>query len=145
MLEKCSTNSHDICCFLFDMDELKTVNDRFGHKEGDFALQVIAHALENAAFPDMICARLSGDEFYLLSASCSSEEADEFLAGIEKYLTNYNALSSKPYNVSISGGYSFYSLDSRTGIPDTGELFAKADAQMYLIKQKKMKHIIKEG
>lgn len=60
-----------------DLDDFKTVNDRYGHHIGDKALQVVAEAIRNG-FPEEVTARLGGDEFAIgVYGSCSGEELEQ--------------------------------------------------------------------
>lgn len=131
--------------FLFDLDELKTINDRFGHSEGDFALKVIGQALESTAQPDDICARFSGDEFYVLTKNYSEEDCKSYIAHVEKYLNNYNRLSEKPYNISISCGYKAMSYSPSFNEDDIAQLFQDADSNMYDVKKHKIKHVLRDS
>ncbi len=132
-----------ITCFLFDLDGLKLINDTFGHNEGDFAIQVLGHALENAVQEGDVCARFSGDEFYLLTCNYSEKEANTFLDSIQKYLDNYNRLSSKKFNISVSGGYASAIPDAHFTSDQIQELFAAADKNMYKVKREKKKKILR--
>lgn len=143
LLECAITEQLPLTCFLFDLDGLKLINDNFGHNEGDFAIQVLGQALERSIGTDDLCARFSGDEFYLLSCGRTPEDADDFIADIQKYLDNYNRLSSKQYNISVSGGFS-------SDVPDAGfnsdnilQLFSQADENMYQVKKNKKKEILR--
>ena len=57
-----------------DLDGFKSVNDRFGHADGDRVLRVAAQRLATLAPPGATLARLGGDEFVLLLASGATEE-----------------------------------------------------------------------
>ncbi len=59
--------------FAIDMDNLKTLNDSFGHRAGDFALSHLAQTLVGLA-PNAVIGRLGGDEFALVMP-CAGEEA----------------------------------------------------------------------
>jgi diguanylate cyclase (GGDEF)-like protein len=68
----------------FDVDDLKTINDRFGHATGDAALQAIAERLGAHVRESDIVGRMGGDEFAVLlvqaDASVAAAKA-EMLAG----------------------------------------------------------------
>lgn len=145
VVSRAKREGRPITCFLLDLDGLKLINDNFGHNEGDFAIQVIGHALENAMQKGDICARFSGDEFYLLTANYSEQEAGEFLDSIHKYLDNYNRLSTKQYNISVSGGFASLIPDARFTPDQIQDLFAVADKNMYKVKKSKQKHIIRRN
>lgn len=128
-----------LTCFLFDLDGLKIINDTYGHAEGDFALQVIGQALFHVIHPGDICARFSGDEFYLLTSGYTKKDADDLLAHVEKYLENYNRLSTKSYSVSVSGGYAAATASPESTLEEINDLFALADKEMYQRKNVKKK------
>lgn len=142
LLASCAPGEQ-ISALLFDLDELKTINDHFGHKEGDFALRGIGQALRSAARADDICSRFSGDEFYCLIKRENAEEVKEFVKRVEQYLANYNSLSDKPYNISVSTGYATAACSASTSAEDVRALFAAADSQMYDIKKNKVKHVLR--
>ena len=121
--------------FIFDMNGLKYINDTFGHNEGDFAIQVIGHALSSTTRSGDICARFSGDEFYMLSSNYTEEEAADLLARVHKYLSNYNKLSHKEYQITTSGGFAQAVPHPGFTKEDLKELYAKADKEMYIQKR----------
>lgn len=138
-LQEAAANGSTVSCFVFDMDNLKYINDNFGHTEGDFAIQVMGHALSGSIRPDDICARFSGDEFYVLTTGYTKEDADDLIVRVRKYLSNYNKLSNKEYQVSACGGYAQETAHSGFGKEDVKTLFNKADELMY--KQKELHHL----
>lgn len=142
LLQKAQTGDY-ICALLFDLDELKTINDHFGHAEGDFALRVIGQALTNASKEGDICSRFSGDEFFVLICEPKEENAKDFILRVEKYLTHYNSLSTKPYNISISAGYAARAYDASLDLEDVKMLFTEADKIMYSYKKSKEKHVLR--
>ena len=71
---------------LGDMDALKRINDELGHAEGNDALQRLAELLGKSLGPDDEVARVGGDEFAVLTASKSTEEAGRFCARLESML-----------------------------------------------------------
>lgn len=136
LLNRAILENLPLTAFLIDMDGLKTINDTFGHSEGDFAIQVLGQAIESTAAEGDLCARFSGDEFYMLTAGLTEKEAKQRAESIAAYLDNYNKLSSKTYDISCSCGYA-------TGLPTAGftaehiqELFSLADKNMYREKEK---------
>lgn len=139
LLKHAIKNRERISCFVFDLDDLKKINDQFGHDEGDFALSVIGHALENSAKPEDILSRFSGDEFYLLARNCGESEAEKLISDIYKYLENYNRLSSKSYRIAVSGGYAAALAEGNFNSDSVKELFTQADRSMYLEKKKRKK------
>ncbi|MDR3591656.1 MAG: EAL domain-containing protein [Negativicutes bacterium] len=114
-----------------DLDDLKTVNDTFGHRQGD-ALIILAGALilaevGNSAF----VARIGGDEFIVILSGKSSRKAVAKIAdGIVKALRyEYNALGTQ-VQMTASVGIAVYPEDGDT--PE--EIFKNADNAMYAAK-----------
>lgn len=71
-LQAAESREKTLTVFCVDMDRLKFINDQYGHLEGDYAIQCLAQALEQAAGKDGICARFGGDEFALAFLDDSS-------------------------------------------------------------------------
>ena len=61
--------------FYLDLNQFKTINDRFGHRAGDALLKAFGHRLEFCLRPEDILARLGGDEFAIILPGVSTEEA----------------------------------------------------------------------
>lgn len=94
-----------------DMDNLKTINDTYGHAHGDIALKAIADALQNASSHGEICARVGGDEFTVYGSDYDDEMAKQFIDRFYDYLDSFNKSSKLEYQVTASHGYSIASYD----------------------------------
>lgn len=88
-----------------DMDNLKYINDIYGHSHGDLALQTIADAMRQACSGCEICARIGGDEFAVFGYDYSEEKAKQYTENFLQYLKDFNADSNLPYCVNASFGY----------------------------------------
>lgn len=110
-----------------DVDSLKSVNDSFGHREGDLALVRTADALEETFRESDILARLSGDEFAVLAWEASVPHLRTMLSRLEKALARANAEETR-YKLSLSVGVARYDPQSPLSL---GELMATADQDMY--------------
>lgn len=124
---------------VFDLDGLKTINDTFGHLEGNFAIQVLGHALKHAGKDGLILSRMGG-EFYALSSGFTETDTKEITLNINKYLENYNRLHTKKYYIRVSSGYAFINACNFT---DLQTLFDTADQKMHEEKKSKTKIILK--
>ncbi len=72
---------------MIDVDHFKTINDSFGHRQGDLALQCVAAAIRETLRPGMDAgARYGGDEFALLIADASADEAFQRIAAMQEAL-----------------------------------------------------------
>lgn len=122
-----------------DMNNLKIINDRYGHDEGDFSIQLISRLLKEN-FPDGIIGRIGGDEFALLTAY-TGEDVQEIKSRLYNAFRVFNAGSDKAYNVMVSAG--FYVIDKESGIELTDAL-AFADEKLYIEKQSRSKTVAKD-
>ena len=119
-----------------DMNGLKSVNDTYGHGEGDFALKKIAECMRAAADCGEICTRFGGDEFLIaFCAENGKERAEQIVADIKKRLDTFNSYGDKPYYVTVSCG--IYS--NVCGEDDTLDSFIK-DADSLMYEEKKSIH-----
>lgn len=135
LLEQAKEKGEMLLTMVFDLDGLKAINNTFGHLEGNFAIQVLGHALEHTRKETMIIARLGGDEFYALASDCTEEDAKTMIRSINQYLENYNRLHTKRYSINVSSGYA---LKHACHTTDLENVFDTAGKNMY--EEKKSKH-----
>jgi diguanylate cyclase (GGDEF)-like protein len=119
--------SEGLLVFFADVDRLKDINDRYGHKEGDIALVRTAKALQRTFRRSDIVARLSGDEFAVLALEASGQDEDAILRRFKEHLQIANAEESR-YELSVSVGVARCNPRQSVAL---GELLAKADEAMY--------------
>ncbi len=131
-VNKAVADKTPVCAFMFDLDGLKAINDAFGHEEGNFAISVLAHALENSTDETAICSRQEGDEFWVLAFDYTPEKAASLMNHVSKYLNNYNKLHSKDYQIQASCGYA---IKVPENYADIAEMFREADLNMYAQKK----------
>lgn len=123
-----------------DIDSLHVINETFGRAEGNFALRVVGHAIENAASPQIICGRTGGDTFYIFASDYSDEKAVKLRERIDRYLDNYNKLHTKHYLISVTAGYILVRTDQ---IKDLDSIFCAADQKLRDAKEHKSCDILK--
>lgn len=121
LLEQAKKDNASLLAMVFRMDALKTINDTFGHLEGDFAIQVLGHALKHSCTDKMLLARMGGDHFFALAANRNEDDAKEITAAISRYLENYNKLHTKKYNIGFSCGHVLKDAKNITAIQDLFE------------------------
>jgi diguanylate cyclase (GGDEF)-like protein len=126
-LKLAARNSQSFLLLYCDVDNLKLINDSFGHQEGDLALIRAADALEHAFRDSDILARLGGDEFVVLASESSTQAKEVLLRRLEKSLKKSRASESR-YELSLSVGVARF--DPKHAI-SLGELMAQADTAMY--------------
>ena len=124
-----------------DLDGLKRINDTLGHPEGDRAIRDAARLIR-ASFRDSdVVARMGGDEFAVLVSSDASGAGDQPDAGVEaaaarlvEAVARHNATADRPFELSISLGFSRYDPAAPRSIES---LLEYADQQMYVQKRGK--------
>lgn len=105
LYERSKKEGQTVVIISIDMDNLKIVNDTFGHAQGDVALQEIARAMEYAANEGDACARTGGDEFTVVGIDYDEEKAKRFVDRFQSHLEHFNEESGLPYLVGASYGY----------------------------------------
>ena len=116
-----------------DMDELKSINDEYGHADGDLAITTFANVLLDSLRKTEICARFGGDEFIAVLVSDSDDRKADF---ISEFNSNLKAASDKlgrPYPIRASIGICDISEGTTDQIIKSMHI---ADQRMY--EQKKM-------
>ncbi|MCH5266137.1 MAG: diguanylate cyclase [Lachnospiraceae bacterium] len=131
---KAKKEKKGFCIIAIDMDNLKIVNDRFGHMNGDLALKTIGAAMEYAAEKGDACARVGGDEYNVVGIGYTTEKAEDFVREFHGYLEDFNENSELPYLVSASVGYYLMEPGESRQVEECINL---ADAQLYEHKKKK--------
>lgn len=137
LYDKCISEGRGFMIVSVDLDNLKGINDTYGHSEGDNAITTIAKALVAAAGANDIVARFGGDEYIAAGICLSDDYADNFLNSFKKYLDDYNASSGKPYLIEASCGTCSLSPASEKSID---EFIKSADELMYEQKAIHRKH-----
>jgi diguanylate cyclase (GGDEF)-like protein len=120
-------------CFI-DLDGLKSVNDSWGHEEGDFLISCFATIIRDAVRAEDAAFRFGGDEFILVLC-CSEERAMTVVARVRKGVEELNATNRKPWRFAFSQGIAVY--DPASGLT-AAELISRADERMYC--EKKFHH-----
>ncbi|MDD7430197.1 MAG: GGDEF domain-containing protein [Oscillospiraceae bacterium] len=117
-----------------DIDNLKPINDLYGHEAGDNAIVQTARAISNAMPDRAVCVRTGGDEFCSVINSCSEDEIKTVIEQIDRTLSEYNASSGLPYKVGCSCGYYRMRASETESIE---KIAAFADEEMYRVKVRK--------
>ena len=91
-----------------DLDNLKLINDRWGHAQGDQVIKDIGVILKETLREADLVARFGGDEFVVLAADASLENADVLRNRIHVSLEKRNKEGSLPCQFSISLGIAQY-------------------------------------
>lgn len=121
---------YPISFFMVDVDNLKKVNDHFGHAAGDELLQRVARVFINTLRSEDIFARIGGDEFVAILPATNQAEAEILQRRLFRNIAKAN--KNQPVELCLSAG-----LATCLKGGSLAETMKKADADMY--KNKRLK------
>ena len=134
MFRHCQEKGSKLLIAFIDMDGLKMINDNYGHKEGDFALQRLAGVIKDCSGSGRICARFGGDEFIILGSDASEDDASAIETAFYAQMENINSIIKKPYSIDASIGTIVTEVE---GDKTLFNLITQADEIMYAKKKRK--------
>lgn len=123
-----------------DMNNLKIINDRFGHEEGDYSLKLIAEILKEVFGKDSIVGRFGGDEFAAFTYASDEKTAKSIRKQVSEVTRQKNEGNGKPYYVSMSVGICEFECSRDLNLKD---LMDKADVDLYIEKKHKRSNVLK--
>ena len=120
-------------CVMFDLDNLKYINDAYGHDMGDKYIKLTAKILSDNFNLNCVLARMSGDEFYVVLYNY--ETKDDVRRQVNKIYEAFDIQklllpNGEEIKIRMSGGISWYGEDSSS----LDELIRFADFAMYQVK-----------
>lgn len=131
----------ELWLFMMDVDYFKTINDTYGHIEGDAALVRVADVLKTVCIGhDYVVGRYGGDEFMLIAELTKNELPEDVRSQIQFFVEQANRKAGVKYKISISIGYAKYT----ESFFDIVRFIEEADKELYKIKKArhKSKHVI---
>lgn len=134
LLYESQTSGKCVGVMSIDMDGLKTINDTYGHLEGDFAIKTTADILVRCLPESGFIARTGGDEFIALIPSDDESIPQKYIDAVTESLAECNRTLGRKYEFSVSSGYSFW----HKGM-DIVSCIHKADSLMYADKKARKK------
>lgn len=133
---KTATRTNKKMSLLFiDIDDMKRINDTWGHEEGDRALVSATTVLKKTFRESDILARMGGDEFAVLAVD-AAENPEIVLGRLAEQIGLHNAVPDHLYEISMSIGMAVYDPQVPCSLDD---LISRADTRMY--EQKKIKSV----
>jgi diguanylate cyclase (GGDEF)-like protein len=115
-----------------DINNMKTINDHYGHLYGDKAICIVADAIKAGISEAILAVRFGGDEFLLAAPEYSIEEAESLKDSINRYIDKQNDSGIYPFRFTVSIGYVITDPTAKESIQDYVHM---ADELMYDIKR----------
>ena len=119
--------------FFADMDNLKKINDTYGHDAGDDAIKLLAEVFKSVFRNNDVIGRLGGDEFGIVAPGMIIEHVPLIRKKIDETCKKESKRLKLPYTLSVSVGYA--SLEKSSLLK---QLMSEADEMLY--KEKRKKH-----
>lgn len=117
------------CLIFLDMDNLKKINDIYGHKAGDRALKSLGKLLLDIPIPKIAC-RMGGDEFLLFLPETNTEQAENTVSNVIEQFKESIKGDSETHFAALSAGMLMCTRN------DTfADAYSKADKALYYVKQ----------
>lgn len=125
-------------CVMFDLNNLKYVNDHFGHQYGDILIRQFSSILKHKIGQDIFIGRYGGDEFLMITRHYSEMELMEISEAIQKEVDQFNQSQTK-VQIQFAWGYSMATCELNRTMQEVIEL---ADMDMYRCKRNMKKEIL---
>ncbi|QFF97579.1 diguanylate cyclase [Psychrobacillus glaciei] len=128
-----------IAIIICDLDELKMINDHYGHKVGDNLIQESAKLLMQCANEEVKdedeveVARIGGDEFAITLINTDPLQVETFLVKVQNRIDHFNE-ETDTFNIKMSKGHAYHF----SSIGKMEQLFVEADSKMYKEKNNKV-------
>lgn len=125
------TKDERLSFIVIDLNDLKQINDKFGHLEGDNYLKVFSEAVRKSTRMTDIFGRIGGDEFIVALNNFSKREASKVIVRILEHIREMVDEDDLPYEVTFSYGITDFPTEATT----YESLYNSADKKMYEMKR----------
>ena len=135
MEEKIKTSQQskkNFAAIMMDIDNFKTINDTYGHDEGDKAIKITADILSDLFGREASIGRFGGDEFCVITDNVSAIELDELILQTREKLANVRDKRKWHPDVDLSCGYAIYNYTTNLSREEFAD---NIDELMYTQKQ----------
>ena len=97
---------------MFDLNNLKVINDTYGHEEGDVFIQTFASFLTRILTEDSYLARFGGDEFLIIQKNTTWSQLEQLNIRLQTMIDQYNQTADHPLSLSLIHISSIFSFSS---------------------------------
>ncbi|MBW2093437.1 MAG: sensor domain-containing diguanylate cyclase [Deltaproteobacteria bacterium] len=120
-----------------DLDDFKSLNDRYGHDFGDIVLKYVGNQLVRMSRDSDIVTRFAGDEFVIILPGNKRDDTYQMMNRLNRYLSkNPPVHDGEKVRISVSFGVAHI---QDAGVQDPASLLKRADERLYEAKRKKKK------
>jgi len=119
-----------VALLMIDIDNFKTINDRFGHLLGDTVIKDVAEILRRSVRVFDVCTRFGGDEFAIVMPNSGQDEAAKIAERIRQRIETHRPSGSGSPPIFVSVG-----ITTSSDEMSAPELIAQADQALYLAKR----------
>ena len=126
----CKDNTLNTGFAMFDLNNLKKVNDFYGHEKGDELIQNFAALLRRASDKKYFLGRFGGDEFIVIIRNCTEEIMEQYINQVQQLTEHYNR--GRIVSLSFASGYA---ISNRSHYYLMEDLLKEADKNMYMNKK----------
>ena len=134
LMDEAKLKREPLALIVLDLDNLKPINDTYGHPAGDLVLQAMSREMQSWAAEDYICWRTGGDEFAAALPGAGAEKAVTEALRLEKAIGSVSiTLPNAVVHTSVSVGLALFPGDGDS----VGSLLGTADRRMYEAKSDK--------
>ena len=140
-------STKDFALIIIDIDNLKEINDNFGHLAGDEVIKIVGQSIKRNIRKEDLGVRYGGDEFLILLFNQDKRAAKKVIERIRKEISELAA--GQGMNIQISAGAAYYDC-----LRNMGDIIKMADRDLYKEKRvkkskdkqdsKKLKHLLQE-
>ena len=122
-----SRKRETISGIMLDVNQFKTINDRFGHSVGDDTIRNLGRILSEVSTEHTLAFRQSGDEFVIVCIGAGKQEVELLMELVKRKVEAFNASGGKPYHLSLAMGCTTWEEERF----DPDAFLHRMDMQMY--------------
>lgn len=130
----------DVGIMMFDLNNLKKINDTYGHEQGDVFIQTFASYLTRILTEDSFLARFGGDEFVIVQNHATWSQLEQMNIQLQSMLDTYNQTADHPISYAVG-----YDISCKNHYYLIMDLLQIADQKMYQDKRYKKEMLAQKG
>lgn len=131
-LDELRSTKRNSVIMVVDINRMKSINDKYGHLQGDMAIKIVASAIKSSILKNWKAVRYGGDEYVIIGEYEVSEDMESIKQTIIDKTLRISQDLALPFMLSVSVGYVIIDPDADLR---NEEYFRMADEAMYEMKQ----------